>query len=75
MINIDALRDFSPGPDLPPKIEVRRAGRRDLEVLMSLETKLKRHLSLSFFVKLDLFFLFILATPFIDPSGTFAALA
>ena len=47
MINIDALRDFSPGPDLPPKIEVRRAGRRDLEVLMSLETKLKRHLASS----------------------------
>ena len=27
MINIDARRDFSPGPDLPRKIEVRRAGR------------------------------------------------
>ena len=47
MINIDALRDFSPGPDLPHKIEVRRAGRRDLEVVMSLETKLKRHLASS----------------------------
>ena len=47
MINIDAMRDFSPGPDLPPKIEVRREGRRHLGVLMSPETKLKRHLASS----------------------------
>ena len=47
MINIDALRSFIPGPGLIHKIEVRRAGRRDLEVVMSLETKLKRHLASS----------------------------
>ena len=47
MINIDAVRDFSPGPDSPDGIEVRRAGPRDLEVVISLETKLRQHMASS----------------------------
>jgi len=47
MINIDALRDFSPGPDSPDEIEIRRAEQRDLEIVMSLENMLRRHLASS----------------------------
>ena len=47
MINIDAIRDFSPGPDSPDGVEIRRAGLRDLDAVVSLETKLGRHLASS----------------------------